>query len=83
MCGGRNDRRDGECCQRLCTKWAVGCGLEEKEKFWSELDGVIKSIPRGERVLLQADFNGYVGKGNRGDEEVMGRFGVKDRNLEG
>ncbi|KAF7664357.1 hypothetical protein LDENG_00180020, partial [Lucifuga dentata] len=54
----------------------VGCELEEKEKFWSELDEVMQSIPRGERVVIGADFNGHVGAGNRGDEEV-------DRNAEG
>ncbi|KAK3523598.1 hypothetical protein QTP70_002716 [Hemibagrus guttatus] len=42
----------------------VGCELEEKERFWSELDEVMESIPTG-------------------DEEVMGKFGVKERNLEG
>ncbi|KAK3539824.1 hypothetical protein QTP70_013337 [Hemibagrus guttatus] len=42
----------------------VGCELEEKERFWSELDEVMESIPMG-------------------DEEVMGKFGVKERNLEG
>ncbi|KAK3529902.1 hypothetical protein QTP86_007226 [Hemibagrus guttatus] len=42
----------------------VGCELEEKEGFWSELDEVMESIPTG-------------------DEEVMGKFGVKERNLEG
>ncbi|KAK3516881.1 hypothetical protein QTP70_028197, partial [Hemibagrus guttatus] len=61
----------------------VGCELEEKEKFWSELDEVMESIPTGERVVIGADFNGHVGKGNTGDEEVMGKFGVKERNLEG
>ncbi|KAK3570181.1 hypothetical protein QTP86_015886 [Hemibagrus guttatus] len=61
----------------------VGCELEEKERFWSELDEVMESIPMGERVVIGVDFNGHVGEGNTGDEEVMGKFGVKERNLEG
>ncbi|KAK3558000.1 hypothetical protein QTP86_005613 [Hemibagrus guttatus] len=61
----------------------VGCELEEKERFWSELDEVMESIPTGERVVIGADFNGHVGEGNTGDEEVMGKFGVKESNLEG
>ncbi|KAK3530217.1 hypothetical protein QTP86_020157 [Hemibagrus guttatus] len=48
----------------------VGCELEEKERFWSELDEVMESIPTGERVAIGADFNGHVGEGNRGDGQV-------------
>ncbi|KAK3567560.1 hypothetical protein QTP86_020032, partial [Hemibagrus guttatus] len=51
----------------------VGCELEEKDRFWSELDEVMESIPTGERVVIGADFNGHVGEGNRGDEEVEWR----------
>ncbi|KAK3561414.1 hypothetical protein QTP86_002553 [Hemibagrus guttatus] len=60
-----------------------GCELEEKERFWSELDEVMESIPTGERVVIGADFNGHVCEGNTGDEVVIGKFGVKERNLEG
>ncbi|KAI5099291.1 hypothetical protein C0J45_11430 [Silurus meridionalis] len=61
----------------------VGCEMEEKEKFWSGLDGVVEGVPRKEQLVIGADFNGHVVEGNRGDEEVMGRYGLKNRNVEG
>ena len=61
----------------------VGCLTEEKDKFWTDLDEVVESIPKEERVVIGADFNGHVGEGNRGDENVMGRYGDKARNAEG
>lgn len=61
----------------------VGCETAEKEAFWNDVYEVMQSIPRGERVVIGADFNGHVGADNRGDEEVLGRFGVQDRNAEG
>ena len=55
----------------------------EKEDFWNDLDEMVESVHKGERVLIGSDLNGHVGEENRGDEEVMGRHGFKERNLEG
>ena len=52
------------------------------EKFWTDLDEVVESIPKEERLVIGADFNGHVGEGNRGDENVMGRYGDKATNAE-
>ncbi|KAI5619406.1 hypothetical protein C0J50_21026 [Silurus asotus] len=60
----------------------VGCEMEEKERFWSESDEVVDGVHRKERLVIGADFNWHVGEGNRGDEEVMGKYGFKERNVE-
>ena len=36
----------------------------------------MQSISGDERVVIDADFNGHVGEGSRGDEEVKSRFGI-------
>ncbi|XP_063848253.1 uncharacterized protein LOC135093208 [Scylla paramamosain] len=56
----------------------VGCELNEKE-FWSEVEEVIQNIPREERIVIGAGFNGHIGEGNNGDEDVMGRYGVGEK----
>ena len=61
----------------------VNNNMEEKNDFWEDLDGLIKSTSKEERIVFGADFNGYVGQGNIGDEEVMGRYGAGTRNKEG
>ena len=57
--------------------------MEEKNDFWEDLDGLIESISKEERIVLGADLNGHVGKGNIGDEEIMGRYSARTRNKEG
>ena len=57
--------------------------MEEKNDFWEDLDGLIESISKEERIVLGADLNGHMGKGNIEDEEIMGRYNAGKRNKEG
>ena len=34
-------------------------------------------------MVIGAAFNGHVGEGNRGNDNIMGRFGDKARNAKG
>ena len=61
----------------------VNNSLEEKNDFWEDLDGLIESISKEERIVFGADLNGHVGEGSIGDEEIMGRYGAGTRNKEG
>ena len=56
---------------------------EEKEDFWIDLDEVTNRIKEEENLVIWADFNGHVGEGNRGDEEVIGNYGLAERNESG
>ena len=61
----------------------VNNSMEEKNHFWEDLDGLIESISKEERIVLGADLNRHVGEGNIEDEEIMGRYGAGTRNKEG
>ena len=61
----------------------VNNSMEEKNDFWKDLDGLIESISKEERIVLGLDLNGHVGEGNIGDEKIMGRYGAGTRNKEG
>ena len=61
----------------------VNNSMEEKNDFCKDLDGLIKNASKQERIILGADLNGHVGKGNIGDEEIMGRYGAGRKNKEG
>ena len=60
----------------------VNNNMEEKNNFWEDLDGLIESVSKQERIVLVADLNGHVGEGNIRHEEIMGRHGVETRNKE-
>ena len=60
----------------------VNNSMEEKNDFWEDLDGLIESVSKEEKIVFDADLNGYVGKGNKGDEEIMGRYSAQTRNKE-
>ena len=60
----------------------VNNSMEEKNDFWQDLDRLIESVSKQERIVLGADLNGHVGKGNIRDEEIMGRYGAGTRNSE-
>ena len=61
----------------------VGCGEEEKEAFWADLEEIVGKIPRDERLVIGVDLDAHVGEGNTNDEEAMGKYGFGRRNLEG
>ena len=58
----------------------VNNSIEEKNNFWQDLDGLIESVSKLDRIVLGADLNGHVGKENIDDEEIMGRYSVETRN---
>ena len=57
--------------------------MEEKNDFWQYLNKLIKSVSKQERIILGADLNGHVGKGNIVDEKIMGKYSTGTRNKEG
>ena len=61
----------------------VNNSMEEKNDFWEDLDGLVKSVSKEEKIVLGADLNRHVGEGNIGDEEIMGRYDAGISNKEG
>jgi len=54
----------------IVSAYAPQTGQEEEEKdsFWEQLEGVLRSIPLDEAVILGGDLNGHVGKSREGIE---------------
>ena len=49
----------------------VGCGEDEKEEFWEQLEEELSLMLEGERMILGGDLNGYVGRSGDGMKECM------------
>lgn len=47
------------------------------------MDKKVESVSKGERGVIGVDFGVDVGEGNRGEEKLLDRCGVKERNMEG
>ena len=61
----------------------INNSMEKKNNFWEDLDGLIKSVLKQEKIVIGADLNGHMGKGNIGDEKIMGRYDARTRNRQG
>ena len=61
----------------------IGRSEDEKERFYEELNTVMKSFSDREEVILAGDFNGHLGKASDGYESVHGGKGHGIRNREG
>ena len=61
----------------------INHSMEKKNDFCQDMDGLMESVSKQERIVLGVDLNGYVGIGNIGDEEITRRYGAGTRYKEG
>jgi len=69
----------------VISVYAPQMGLTDdiKKVFWKELEQVLQSIPRHEKLFLGGDFNGYIGEKAYGYVRTHGGFGFGVRNSGG
>lgn len=56
---------------------------DQKEEFYSQLDEILKNIPRSDKILLLGDFNARVGRDSALWGGVIGKDGVGKCNSNG
>ena len=56
---------------------------EEVENFYAQLEEELERTRSGDIVMVIGDFNSKIGNDNRGYEDVMGKFGLGERNERG
>src|SRR5678815_4842436 len=52
---------------------------EIRERFYTELQGKIDNVPKGDVLLIMGDFNAKVGRSDK-IEALHGRYGLGERN---
>ena len=61
----------------------VGLPVADKNRFWEDLEEILRGIPREEKVFIGGDLNGHVGQSSGGFDKVHGGFGYGTRNESG
>ena len=77
--------RLGKATFTFISVYAPQCGLPEavKDSFYDQLQSLVAKIPASETLIPLGDWNGHVGSGSCGFEEVHWGRGFGERNAEG
>lgn len=70
----RTRARNLTCIQ--CYAPTEAAELSTKESFYDLLGNVLKTVPRGDIVIMMGDFNAQVGPDNTNVESTMGKHGL-------
>jgi exonuclease III len=75
----------GDLVFNVISAYAPQIGLNEsiKRQFWKQLDALVSSVPRSEKLFIGGDLNGHVGSTRVGFDGVHGGFGYGSKNQEG
>ena len=61
----------------------VGRSEEEKMEFWERFQDMVVGVPISEGVIVGGDVIGHIGSSRVRYDDVMGSFGLDNRNTEG
>ena len=56
---------------------------EAKDKFYSQFQDVLDTLPRKDLAVVAGDLNAHIGRSQRGWEHVMGKFSIGEMNDNG
>jgi hypothetical protein len=75
----------GDLVFNVISAYAPQIGLNEsiKRQFWEQLDALVISVPKSEKLFIGGDLNGHVGSTRVGFDGMDGGFGYESRNQEG